>query len=140
MAESTTNPKKRKLLTRMVKGVGHLLGPETKSGKVFLEAEKKLTKVMDRLGQSEAYLDTVGAVLSQNLRTRALYVAYQENMLRLLRMPTSGEVDDLRAEVRQVRDQVEALSWQLEVVLDALKAKQDTQPQSAEAKREEDSK
>ncbi len=120
MAESTTKTKPTKMLTRLVKGFGHMLGSETKTGRAFVAAEKKVTKVMDRLGQSETYLDAVGGMLSQNLRRRAMFVASQENLLRALRLSTSGEMDDLRAEVREVRDQLEALSSQLEVVLAAV--------------------
>ncbi|MDI1450522.1 hypothetical protein [Polyangium sp. 6x1] len=112
--------KEPKLLTRVVKGLGHWLGPETPTGKAFVAAEKGMTKAFDRLGRNERYLDLVGGTLNRALRARKAYVEAQENWLHLLRLPTSTEMDDLREEVRDVRNQIEALSSQLELVIDAL--------------------
>ncbi|MDI1430879.1 hypothetical protein [Polyangium sorediatum] len=112
--------KEPKLLTRVVKGLGHWLGPETPTGKAFVAAEKGMTKAFDRLGGSERYLNLAGGVLNRALRARAAYVEAQENWLHLFRLPTSTEMDDLREEVRDVRNQIEALSYQLEAVIEAL--------------------
>ncbi|MDI1481995.1 hypothetical protein [Polyangium sp. y55x31] len=129
MAKETTNggsgaqPERRKqpkLLTRVVKGLGHWLGPETPTGKAFVAAEKGMTKAFDKLGSNERYLNLVGGVLNRALRTRKAYVEAQENWLHLLRLPTSTEMDDLREEVRDVKNQIEALSSQLELVVEAL--------------------
>ena len=68
MAKSTTNGKP-KLLTRLVKGVGHWLGPETPTGKAFVGLEKGLTKTFDRLGRSDRYLNFVGRTLNRGLIT-----------------------------------------------------------------------
>ncbi|MDC3953676.1 hypothetical protein [Polyangium jinanense] len=118
MAKQPTN-KQPKLLTRVVKGLGHWLGPETPTGKAFVAAEKGMTKAFDKLGRSERYLDLVGGALNRALRVRKAYVEAQENWLHLLRLPTSTEMDDLREEVRDVKNQIEALSSQLELVVDA---------------------
>ncbi|MDI3289465.1 hypothetical protein [Polyangium sp. 15x6] len=119
MAKGTSN-KQPKLLTRVVKGLGHWLGPETPTGKVFVAAEKSMTKAFDKLGSSDRYLDLVGGALNRALRVRKAYVEAQENWLHLLRLPTSTEMDDLREEVRDAKNQIEALSSQLELVVDAL--------------------
>jgi hypothetical protein len=126
VAKSTTNGKP-KLLTRLVKGVGHWLGPETPTGKAFVGLEKGLTKTFDRLGRSDRYLNFVGRTLNRGLRARAAYVAYQEEMLHAMRLPSINEIDELRAEVREIHDQMEAISCQLEIVLEALEGQRQHQ-------------
>jgi len=133
VAKDTTK-KQPKLLTRVVKGLGHWLGPETPTGKAFVAAEKGMTKAFDRLGRSERFLDLVGGGLNRALRARAAYVEAQENWLHLFRLPTSTEMDDLREEVKDARNQIEALSSQLELVIDALE-KNRREAQGAEAPR-----
>ncbi|MRG92765.1 hypothetical protein [Polyangium spumosum] len=135
MANETTSSKKQpKLLTRVVKGLGHWLGPETPTGKAFVAAEKGMTRAFDRLGRSERFLNLAGGALNRALRARAAYVEAQENWLHLFRLPTSTEMDDLREEVKDVRYQLEAVSSQLEVVIEALE-KSRREPQGSEAAR-----
>lgn len=123
MGESNAKPK---LLTRAVKTVGRLLGPTTKTGQVFGFVEKNMTRVFDRLGQSDTYLDLVGRAMSQNFRSQAQVKSLQENVLHAMRLPTATEVEALRRDVRSLHDQMEALSTQLEVVLESLEKKQST--------------
>jgi hypothetical protein len=115
-----------KLLTRAVKSVGRLLGPTTKTGKAFGVVEKNLTQAIDRLGQSETYLDLVGKTLSKRFQSRVKNNTMRENVLHALRLPTSSEVAKLRRDVRSLHDQMEALTAQLEVVLESLEKKQST--------------
>jgi hypothetical protein len=121
------------LLTRVVKGLGYVLGPETPTGKAFTFVEKAGTKLFDRLGKNEFYLDLVGRTLNRSLRAQKLYVKNQETMLRRLRLPTTTEVDELREQVRELSDQMEAIGSQLEVVLDSLEGRRQ-QKQRPEAK------
>lgn len=123
MGESNPKPEP-KLLTRAVKGVGRLLGPATTTGKAFGFVEKNLTKVIDRIGQSETYLDRVGRSLSNEFKSRVRANSRKENLLHTLRLPTSTEVANLRRDVRTLHDQMEALTTQLEVVLESLEKKQ----------------
>lgn len=124
---------KPKLLTRAVKSVGRLLGPTTSTGKAFGVFEKKLTSVIDRVGQSETYLDVVGRALSKSFQSRVRSNSMKENVLHALRLPTSTEVANLRRDVRTLHDQMEALTTQLEVVIEAIEKK----PSNAEALKEE---
>ena len=124
---------KPKLLTRAVKTVGRLLGPTTKSGRVFGFVEKNVTRVIDGLGQNETYLDIVGRAMSQNFRSRARANSIQENVLHAMQLPTASEVATLRRDVRSLHDQMEALTTQLEVVLESLEKKQS---KSADTKEE----
>lgn len=120
-SQSRDNPK---LLTRAVKSVGRLLGPTTKSGQIFGVVEKNLTQVIDRLGQSDTYLDLVGRTLSKRFQSRVKSNTARENLLHALRLPTSSEVANLRRDVRSLHDQMEALTTQLEVVLESIEQKQ----------------
>jgi len=115
---------KPKLLTRAVKSVGRLLGPTTKTGRAFGVVEKNLTQVIDRLGQSDAYLDLVGRTLSKRFQSRVKSNTARENLLHALRLPTSSEVSNLRRDVRSLHDQMEALTAQLEVVLESMEKQQ----------------
>jgi hypothetical protein len=124
VANSNGRPK---LLTRVVKGVGRWLGPDTRTGKVFVAVEKGATKAFDRLGRSDLYLDIVGRALNRGLRARAMYVSYQEDMLHAMRLPSVTEMDELREQVRGIHDQMEAMSSQLEVVLEALEGQKNPQ-------------
>ena len=117
---------KPKLLTRAVKTVGWLLGPTTTSGKVFGFVEKNLTRVIDRVGRSDTYLDMTGRAMSKNFQSRVRKKSRQENILHALRLPTSTEVANLRRDVRSLHDQMEALTTQLEVVLESMEKKQST--------------
>lgn len=123
MGESNANAKP-KLLTRAVKTVGRLLGPTTTTGKAFGFVEKNLTRIIDRVGQSETYLDMAGRAMSKNFQSRVQANSMQENLLHALRLPTSSEVANLRRDVRSLHDQMEALTTQLEVVLESLEKKQ----------------
>jgi len=132
VGKSTTNGKP-KLLTRVVKGVGHYLGPDTPTGKAFVAFEKGMTTAFDRLGRSDLYLNMVGGTLNRALRARAAYVAYQEEWLRAMRLPSSTEMDELRAEVRELHDQLEAVTSQLEVVIDSLEGHRHPHAQAPDA-------
>ncbi len=133
MGESNSSAKP-KLLTRAVKTVGMLLGPSTPTGRAFGVVEKNLTQIIDRVGQSDPYLDLVGRRLSKKFQSRVRRNSFQENILHALRLPTSTEVAKLRHDVRSLHDQMEALSTQLEVVLDSLEKKNSvTAPQSEES-------
>jgi uncharacterized coiled-coil protein SlyX len=123
VGDSNTDAKP-KLLTRAVKTVGRLLGPTTASGRAFGVVEKNLTKVIDRIGQSDTYLDLVGRRMSKKFQSRVRKNSMQENLLRALRLPSSTEVANLRRDVRSLHDQMEALTTQLEVVLESLDKKQ----------------
>jgi hypothetical protein len=122
-----------KLLTRAVKTIGRLLGPTTTTGKAFGFVEKNLTRVIEKVGQNETYLDMAGRAMSRNFQSRAKANSMQENLLHAMRLPTSSEVASLRRDVRSLHDQLEALTTQLEVVLESVEKK----PSSVVERKEE---
>jgi len=70
------------------------------------------------------------------LRARAAYIKTQEEWLRTLRLPSASEMDDLRAEVRSLSDQLEAVTSQIEIVLDSLEGNRKPKNQKPSEKAE----
>jgi hypothetical protein len=123
MSDSPTRPPQG-ALARGLKLIGRLTSPETRSGKVFTQAEERLTQLTSRLAESPTWLRVSGALLSQGLRGRIRRHALQERLLRALRMPPASEVEALREQLRHINDQVEALGSQLELVVELLERQQ----------------
>lgn len=115
------------LLARALKKVGQLTSPETRSGKVFIKAERGLTKVAAHLAESPTFLRVSGGLMRRGFTLQIRRTSLMEKTLHTLRVPTSSEVDSLRAQLRRMGDQVEALGSQLEHVVDLLE-RQEQQP------------
>jgi hypothetical protein len=131
MVVANSNPQGTpKLLTKVVKKIGYLLGPDTPTGKGFVYFEKGLTKAADKIGQSGQFLDFTGGLLNRALKGRALWVAYQESWLRAMGMPTWSEVNAVRDQLRDVQDQLEDMDDKLTDALAALQEERHGKPQS----------
>jgi hypothetical protein len=119
MSNANSRPR-RKGLAKVLKAVGWLTSPETLPGKVFTAWEKGATSVVEALAHNETYLNFAGRMMERNFRMHARAVRLREDMLRAVRVPTTSEVDELRDGVRRISDEMEALSSQMELVLEAL--------------------
>jgi hypothetical protein len=108
------------LLARALKKVGQLTSPETRSGKVFIKAERGLTKVAAHLAESPTFLRVSGGLMRRGFTLQIRRTSLMEKTLHTLRVPTSSEVDSLRDQLRRMGDQVEALGSQLEHVVELL--------------------
>jgi hypothetical protein len=117
------------LLARALKKVGQLTSPETRSGKVFIKAERGLTKVAAHLAESPTFLRVSGGLMRRGFTLQIRRTSLMENALHTLRVPTASEVDSLRDQLRRMGDQVEALGSQLEHVVELLERQE--QPQAA---------
>lgn len=117
------------LLARALKKVGQLTSPETRSGKVFLKAERGLTKVAAHLAESPTFLRVSGGLMRRGFTLQIRRTSLMEKTLHTLRVPTSSEVDSLRDQLRRMGDQVEALGSQLEHVVELLERQE--QPPAA---------
>jgi hypothetical protein len=107
-------------LAQCMKAIGYLTSPTTATGKVFTTLEKKVTGAMDKLAQNDVYLNFAGRLMDRSFRAQSQAIRAKEEALRSMRMPTASDVDDLRAELRRLNDQVEATSAQMEVIIEAL--------------------
>jgi TolA-binding protein len=94
--------------------------PETDSGKRFTQAEKRLTEIFARLAEDPRFLRVTGELLRQGSLLRIRRHGAIEAIVRALRLPPASEVDSLRDQLRRMNDQVEALSSQLELVVELL--------------------
>lgn len=118
---STTSPPASKgLLARGLKLIGRLTSPETRSGRVFTQAERRLTKVSARLSESPTWLRLSGGLMRQGFNLRIRRQALQERALLALRLPAASEVEGLREQLRHLNNQVEALGSQIELVVELL--------------------
>jgi hypothetical protein len=108
------------LLARALRKVGQLTSPETRSGKVFIKAERGLTKVAAHLAESPTFLRVSGGLMRRGFTLQIRRTSLMEKTLHTLRVPTSSEVDSLRDQLRRMGDQVEALGSQLEHVVELL--------------------
>ncbi|MCC6556777.1 MAG: hypothetical protein IT372_27790 [Polyangiaceae bacterium] len=107
-------------LARALKAIGYLTDPATLPGKAFNFWERSMTRAFERLAASETYLGVAGGMMERGFRAQAQAVALAEDALRAARLPTASDVIDLRAELRAAHEEIEALSAQLELVLEAL--------------------
>ena len=107
-------------LARVLKTIGYLTDPATAPGKAFTFTERRLTALVERLARNDTYLSLAGGAMTRGFRARAQAISLTEETLRAMRLPTSSEVHELRAEVRRAREEIEALSAQMEVLIQAL--------------------
>jgi hypothetical protein len=113
-------PPSKGLLARGLKLVGRLTSPETRTGRVFSKAERRLTQVSAKLSESHTWLRFSGGLRRRGFNLRIRRQALQERALLALRLPASSEVEALRGQLRQLNNQVEALGSQIELVVDLL--------------------
>ncbi|WP_224241654.1 hypothetical protein [Hyalangium gracile] len=114
------------LLARGLKLVGRLTSPETRSGRVFSKAERGLTKVTSKLGESPTWLRISGGVMRQGFNLRIRRHALQERVLQALRLPAVSDMETMRDQVRRLSHQVEALGSQLEMAVELLERQERT--------------
>lgn len=113
-------PRPRSRLARGMKWLGRVTSPETESGKRFTDAEKRLTALFARLAENPRWLRATGELLRQGSLLRIRRHTAIEAIVRALRLPPASEVEVLREQLRRMSDQVEALSTQLELVVNLL--------------------
>jgi hypothetical protein len=120
--ETSTNKRKKSLIRRGLKAIGHLTDPKTRSGKAFVWWEKKVTKAAEKLAQNDLYLNFAGRMMERSFRRHEESIRALEEFWHLFRLPTSTDVVDLREQVHHLNDQVEAMTAQMELLLDELEA------------------
>lgn len=121
-------PAPRSRLARGLKRLGQLTSPETDSGKRFAKAEQRLSALFARLAEDPRFLRVTGELLRQGSLLRIRRHGAVEAVVRALRLPPASEVDGLREQIRRMSDQVEALSAQLELVVDLLEQQRHAEP------------
>ncbi|MCK6591478.1 MAG: hypothetical protein HUU21_25515 [Polyangiaceae bacterium] len=120
--ETSTKKRRKSLIARGLKGIGYLTDPKTTPGKAFTWWETKATKVFEKLAHNDMYLNFAGRSMERTFRAHAETVRALEQFWHLFRLPTSTDVVDLREQVHHLNDQVEAMSAQMELLLDEIAA------------------
>jgi hypothetical protein len=124
---SQSTPRRLNRLARCLKFIGKLTDPTaTRSGKLFTKVETSLTKMMERLSHNETYLHLAGRMMEQSFLVQTEAVRTREALLHAMRLPTASELIEVRHQLRHVSDEVEALSMQIELVLERLEELQNT--------------
>jgi hypothetical protein len=123
-----TKPGRKRPITRVLKAIGYLTDPATKPGKVFAWWEKGMTGVMGKLAQNDLYLNVAGKMMERTFQMHGQSIRAMEEMLHAMRLPTTSDVTDLREQVHHLNDQVEAMSAQIEVLVEALEAQKKGPP------------
>lgn len=106
----------------VLKALGSLANPETRQGKAFKTAESKATKVFTRLAGNNFYLNFAGRSMEMAFLMRSQFNLNMELWLKLWRLPTTSDIDDLREQIYDLNGNVDAMSHQLEYLLDHLHA------------------
>lgn len=119
MAEESKRPK-RNLVARAMKAIGYLTDPKTKPGKAFTFVEQRATRAMERLAQNDKYLMFAGGMMRRGFEAQAQAIEVTEDMLRAMRLTTASDALEIRDRLRVVHEEVEALSSELEVVVESL--------------------
>jgi hypothetical protein len=124
---SQSTPRRLNLLARAFKLIGKMTDPTaTTSGKLFNRWETSTTALFERLSRNDTYLNLVGRMMERSFVLQAESVRSAEIMLHAMRLPTVTDLTDVRDQVRKTSDQIEALSLQIEIVLEQLEASQKT--------------
>jgi hypothetical protein len=120
-------PRRLNLLARAFKLIGTVTDPAaTSSGKLFHRLETGATALLDRLARNDTYLNLAGRMMEQTFLVQAEGARSAETLLHAMRLPTASDLSEVRDQVRKVGDQVEALSLQIEFILEQLEASQKT--------------
>ena len=107
-------------LAACMKAIGYLTNPTTLPGKAFNAWERGVTGVMDKLARNDTYLTFAGRTMERSFRAQARAIRVTEDALRAMRLPTASDINDIRADLRRLNNQVEATSAQLELIIEAL--------------------
>lgn len=118
-------------LARGLKLLGRLTSPETPTGQRFVKIEARLTALSEQLAQDPRWLRVTGELLRQVALLRIRRHGALESLLRALRIPTASEVAIVHEQLHRMSDQVEALSTQVELIVDLLERQRRT-PRSDE--------
>ena len=120
--ETSTKKRKGSTIARGLKAIGYLTDPKTRPGKAFAWWEKKVTKAAEKLATNDLYLNFAGRMMERQFRTHEESIRAIEDFWRFFRLPTSSDVVDLREQVHHLNDQVEAMSAQMELLVEEIAA------------------
>lgn len=105
---------------RILRLVGYLTDPKSGPGKLWMRFEGASTGVMTRLATSPRYLRFAGRGLKRMFHLHRDLVDLTEEVLHFWRVPTLGDLEEVRAQLRRAEDRLEITTTQLELALELL--------------------
>lgn len=110
----------KNLTARILGLVGYLTDPRSRPGKLWMRFEGASTGVMERLARSPRYLRFAGRGLQKMFHLQRDMVDLTEEVLHFWRVPTLGDLHEVRAQLRRAEDRLEITTMQLELALELL--------------------
>lgn len=108
------------LTARILRLVGYLTDPKSGPGKWWMRFEGASTGTMERLARSPRFLRFAGRGLQRMFRVHRDVVDLTEEVLHFWRVPTLGDVNEVRTQLRRAEERLEITTTQLELALAAL--------------------
>lgn len=105
---------------RILRLVGYLTDPKSGPGKLWMRFEGASTGVMTRLATSPRYLRFAGRGLKRMFHLHRDLVDLTEEVLHFWRVPTLGDLEEVRVQLRRAEDRLEITTTQLELALELL--------------------
>lgn len=110
----------RNLTARILRLVGYLTDRNSGPGKLWNRFEGASTGVMERLARSPRYLRFAGRGLQKMFHLQRDLIDLNEELLHFWRVPTLGDLHEVRAQLRRAEDRLEISNTQLELALELL--------------------
>ena len=117
MSEKTA-PKN--LTARILRLVGYLTDPKSGPGKWWMRFEGASTGAMEKLARSPKYLRFAGKGLQRMFHLHRDVIDLTEEVLHFWRIPSLGDLQEMRRALRRLEDDLEITTTQLELALAAL--------------------
>lgn len=110
----------KNLTARILGLVGYLTDPKSGPGKWWMRFEGASTGVMTKLATSPRYLRFAGKGLRRMFVAHRAMIDLTEEVLHFWRLPSVGDIQEVRTTLRRLEDELEITTTQLELALAAL--------------------
>lgn len=110
----------KNLTARILGLVGYLTDPKSGPGKWWMRFEGASTGAMEKLARSPQYLRFAGKGLQRMFHLHRDVIDLTEEVLHFWRIPSLGDLQEMRRALRRLEDDLEITTTQLELALAAL--------------------
>jgi hypothetical protein len=110
----------KNLTARILGLVGYLTDPKSGPGKWWMRFEGASTGAMEKLARSPKYLRFAGKGLQRMFHLHRDVIDLTEEVLHFWRIPSLGDLQEMRRALRRLEDDLEITTTQLELALAAL--------------------
>ena len=110
----------KNLTARILGLVGYLTDPKSGPGKWWMRFEGASTGAMEKLARSPKYLRFAGKGLQRMFHLHRDVIDLTEEVLHFWRIPSLGDLQEMRRALCRLEDDLEITTTQLELALAAL--------------------